>query len=86
MVKLSDGRQVSADLTRMTIGEFRGLLSADQPEAEGDAILARVFGLEPAEIEKLPFPDYRALSRELFDRARNPEGTRPNSPGGSTGT
>jgi hypothetical protein len=83
VVKLKDGREVEADLSRMTIGEYRSLLNPEQSEAEGDAIVARVFGLDPAEMAGLPYTDFRVLSEELFERIRKPS---PNSPSGSTGT
>jgi hypothetical protein len=86
MVKLMSGREVEADLGAITIAEFRALFDPKQLEAEGDATLGKVFGLSSAEVSSLPFPDYRAISKEMFDRARDPETSRPNSPGGSTET
>jgi hypothetical protein len=86
VVKLKDGREVEADLSRMTIGEFRAMLNPEQADAEGDAIVARVFGLDPAEMTGLPYTDFRALSGELFERIRNPESSRPLSQGASTST
>jgi hypothetical protein len=86
VVKLKDGREVEADLSRMTIGEFRAMLNPEQADAEGDAIVARVFGLDPAEMAGLPYTDFRALSEELFERIRNPGASSPNSQSGSTGT
>lgn len=69
---LSDGREITLDLNRITLEEWRNLFHQEQPEEEGDKILARVCGLEAGEIVKLGYLDYRRLTKKFFERAREP--------------
>jgi hypothetical protein len=71
-VTLHDGRVVGIDLHRIPMREFRKLLDTDQPQAEGDATLAKAVGLSVDELLDLSQPDYRALVTAFFKAAREP--------------
>ena len=70
--RLSDGRELTPDLNRLTISEYRALFTADQTADEGDAIIARVYGLPAADVASLPLLDYKRLSTALIAAAREP--------------
>jgi len=71
-VILHDGREIEIDLYQCSLKEFRNLLDPGKPDDEGDEILAKVCGLTKAEIQSLPYPDYRALVKAFYAKARNP--------------
>lgn len=82
-VKLSDGRGLVFDLSKITISEFRALLDPARNEGEGDELLGRCVGLTADEIGALPYPDYRVLVEAFYKTAREPLAD-PNSPSAST--
>ncbi len=82
-VTLANGRDLTFDLSKITISEFRLLFDPAQKEHEGDALVGRCAGLSVKEIGALPYPDYRLLMREFFRKAREPFAN-PNSPSAST--
>lgn len=71
-VTLSDGREITLDLSLLTVGEWRAMLSRDQAAEEEDAILERIAGLEAGSIVKLPYPDWRRLAMRFYQKAREP--------------
>jgi len=83
MVKLSDGRELSADMMQITQREYRSLFDKDQKPEEEDAIIGKAFGLTADEVADLPQPDYRLLGREFFRAAKGPLDD-PNSQSAST--
>lgn len=85
MVKLSDGRELTADLYKISQREYRSLFDKAQPAAEEDAIVGKAFGLTADEIADMPQPDYRLVVREFFDKAKEPLAD-PNSQSASTST
>lgn len=84
-VILSDGREITFDLLKISLSEYRALFDAHQPEEE-DAVLARVAGLTVDEYRALPVPDWRALAAAFFRKAREPLETAPNSASASIST
>ena len=70
MVTLSDGRTVTYDLGRLTLREYRSLFEPSQPDADADAILSKVTGLD--DIGSLPYLDWRRLMQGFFKAAREP--------------
>ena len=85
MVKLSDGRELTADLYKISQREYRALFDKTQTTAEEDATVGKVFGLTADEIADIPQPDYRLVVREFFDKAKEPLAD-PNSQSASTST
>lgn len=82
-IKLSSGQEVTLDLYKISLQEFRWLLDPDRPNEEGDAIIGRAIGMDAEAVGKLPYPDYRLLVKTLFEKARNPL-ENPNSESAST--
>jgi hypothetical protein len=77
-VTLSDGKEITFDLSRMTIREYRGMFETQEDADKSDATLARVAGITVEELQALPYPDYRKLARVFFKRCREPD-TDPNA-------
>ncbi len=71
-VTLSSGREITFDLYKISLAEFRNLLDPGRPNEEGDAIIGKATGMTAEQVGELPYPDYRLLVRHLFDKARNP--------------
>lgn len=82
---LSDGREITFDLMALSLAEFRALFDAKQPQAEADAILARVVGMTLEEYNALPYLEWRRMTVEFFKKSRNPLAD-PNLAGESTST
>lgn len=78
MITLSDGRQIKADMTKITIREYRQLFAPDTGQEIEDGMIARVYGLDVKELLDLPYPDYRLLLKGFFDAARDPVAADPN--------
>jgi len=70
--KLSDGREVTIDLHKVTIKEWRALLRPDQPEEDEYATLAKIIGWKPKDVENLPYPDFRLLGTKVAEKASRP--------------
>lgn len=69
---LADGREIDINLEAITIREYRELFSPKQSAEEETAILAKVSGMTPDEVESLSMLDYKRLLRELLAVARQP--------------
>ncbi|MHC4334125.1 MAG: hypothetical protein ACYSUV_10300 [Planctomycetota bacterium] len=71
-LKLSDGREVTIDLYKVTIKEWRDLLNPEQAEEDEYATLAKVCGMKPEEVAGLAYPDFRLLGQKVAEKASNP--------------
>lgn len=69
-VKLSDGREVTVDLSKITLAEHRSLFSPDQENE--DRLLAQVAGMKVAEFTVLPMCDWKLITEVYFWLAKNP--------------
>jgi hypothetical protein len=72
-VILSDEKQITFDLSKMTIREYRGMFDPQEDDNKTDETLARVAGMTLEELQLLSFPDYRKVARAFFSRCRNPD-------------
>lgn len=66
------GREITFDLEKMTIKEFRELFDPNQSDEKGDEIIARVSGMTADDISALSFVDYKKLSKAFFKKAKEP--------------
>lgn len=82
-VVVINGREITIDMSRVKVREYRALTRPDCPIEEEDKVMSLVSGLSIDEIGDLSWLDYRALWAEFFERARNPLAV-PNSPSAST--
>lgn len=69
---LSDGREIYMNLNAVSIKEWRTMKDLEQPEVEGDKILARVCGMTLEEVQSLGAGDWRSAAIRMHERFRNP--------------
>ena len=74
-VTLEDGREINIDLTKITVKAWREYVRADTTPEDDDAMLSKLTGLVPEEIENLSYLDWRKLDRAFAEKIRNPLGT-----------
>lgn len=67
-----DGREITIDMSKITIKEYRTLFSPEQTAEEGDAVVGKTVGMTAEEIQALPQPDYRKLVAKFFEAAKAP--------------
>jgi hypothetical protein len=77
-IVLSDGREIAFDLSRVTMREYNGLFSADQPPDKDAEIIARVAGLSLEEYramqtsDTLTLMDWKRFHQAFFKKCREP--------------
>jgi hypothetical protein len=69
---LENGRDITFDLSKMSVKEYRRLFDKEQTQAEEDETLARVCGLTVDEYLAIPYPEWRSLTIAFFGAARRP--------------
>lgn len=69
---LTDGREITIDLSVVTIREYRALFDKKQKQEDEDATLAKAVGLTVDELLDISQPDYRRLAEAFFKAAREP--------------
>jgi len=84
-LKLSDGREVVVDLSKISITEHRSLFNANDKQENEDRLLSRVCGLDLKEFQALPMADWKLITECYFWLVRNPVYD-PNSQSASTST
>ncbi len=82
---LSDGREITFDLDKISIREYRALFDPKQSVAEEDALIRAVSGLGDEEYLGLSLNDQKRLLKAFLKKARAPLAD-PNSAGASTTT
>ena len=71
-ITLSTGQEITFDLNKMTRREMVQLLSTEQTEEEGHAIIAKTCDLTGEEISNLGFEDWRRLMRAFWKKSARP--------------
>jgi len=71
-ITLSSGKEITFDLTRMTVREYRALFDKSQGQDEEDTTLARVCGLTVEEYLDIPYPEWKQLTVAFFHAVRMP--------------
>jgi hypothetical protein len=69
---MSEGREITFDLSKLTLKEYRELFNRQQPQADEDATMRKVTGLTQEELENLPLEDYKRLFKAFMGRCREP--------------
>ena len=77
MAKLSNGKELKPDFTKITVKEYRALLATQELEQE-DELIGKVYGLSGDELRELSYYDFRLISKEFIAAARDPVGYDPN--------
>ena len=67
---LSDGREVTIDLNKISVKEFRASLEKDQTFEDEYKTIEKVTGL--SNVGELGYEDYRRLIQAYIDKARAP--------------
>jgi hypothetical protein len=62
----------SIDLSKVSIEDYRKLANTRMSDPAGDEVLARAAGMTLAEVQALPYNDYRRLLRKFFSTASAP--------------
>lgn len=70
-ITLKDGREITFDLDKITIKEYRALFETSQDE-EDYATIAKASGLNPDDVAGLSYSDWRRLTRAFFKKAAEP--------------
>ena len=76
-IRLSDGRDLTPDLSHVTLRAYRKLFAEGHAQAEEDAVIAGAYGLTVDEFLEVNIFDYQALVKGFFEAARNPAGASP---------
>lgn len=89
MIKLKDGREIQIDLYALSVLEVRALSAPTKKGKDdtGDESISKVTGLTVAELQALPFPDYRKITAAFWKLVLNPladDGEQKNSVSEST--
>ena len=71
-ITLSDGRAVTFDLDLMTLEEFDALRDPMQPKDEERTIIARVCGMELADLKNMGYLQYSRLVTAFIKRCNDP--------------
>lgn len=69
---LSNGREITFALDKMSVREYRGLFSTKQSLDEENEVVARVCGLSLDEYLDMPYQEWRRLLVALIKKAREP--------------
>ena len=80
-------RKITIDLYALTVQDVRDLLDVKKKAHEGDVILSKVVGLTAEELQAMPYPDYRKLTKFFWQCVNDPlkdEDEVKNSPSAST--
>lgn len=80
-VKLSNGREVAFDWSKVTRAEYRDAMNPRGSLVAEDVLLSKVTGIPIKELESLPYNEWQMLFREAF-KARSD--IIPNSQSAST--
>jgi hypothetical protein len=86
---LEGGRELTLDLRKISIKEFRLAVDQNSKEDESDEIVARAVGLKLKEFQALSQPDYRRIVAAFWRASTQPlesdkDSTVKNSPSEST--
>ena len=71
-VKLSNGREITVDIGRISVREYRASFNPEQKQDDEDGTLAKVAGLAVDELLDLSQPDYRRIITAMLADAKQP--------------
>lgn len=69
---LSSGKEITIDLHKISVREWRDLVSDKGDQEQEDELTARICGLTVDEMLDLPQPDYRKLLVAIVKKAKEP--------------
>lgn len=71
-VVLSDGKEITFDLRKIKISEYRELFEDNHPYDDEVELMARVSGIDVDAIRDLSLYDHKKLWRAFFDVCQQP--------------
>lgn len=71
-VTLSDGRELTFDLNKVTRKEYADLVSGKLTNEQDDEIVGKACGLTSEQVSKLGYLDWRKAAQAFFKKAREP--------------
>ena len=69
---LSDGQEITFDLNKITIKEYREIFDPTETNEDSDRKLAKVCGMELDEVLSISYLDYRQLVNAFFRKCKEP--------------
>lgn len=69
---LGNGREITFDLHKLNMRQWRGLFDASESDERSDETLARVAGLSADEMDALDFIEYKQLFAAFLRKTREP--------------
>ncbi len=77
-ITLSNGREITFDLTKLTLREYRGLFDRNQKQGDEDEVISRSAGMTLDEYQDLTLYDSKQIVVAFLKTARKPVGVDPN--------
>lgn len=71
-VTLSDGREITINLGKVTVKEWRALFDPKQPDDEEYTIVGKAAGMTAEQVGSLSLPDWQRLYRAMLKKAQEP--------------
>ena len=71
-MKLSNGREIKVDLSKITIAEWRYMWAFDSDNDKSDAILGGVVGMTAKEVQALKYQDFKRLTKAVIEASQEP--------------
>lgn len=71
-VTLSDGREITFDLSAFTLKQFIELREPKVTEEESDSVIARACHMSHAEVIALSYLDYKKILKRFFEVCAKP--------------
>ncbi len=69
---LTDGTEITFDLSKMPYGQWKGLFDAKESDEKSDVTIARVAGVTTEQLNALPYPEYKGLFAAFLQKCRSP--------------
>jgi len=76
---LSSGKEITFDLTKLTHGQWKGLIRPTKGAEKEDAIISRCSDLSIEELDALGEREYRAIADAFVKRVVSPISSDPNA-------
>jgi hypothetical protein len=65
-------RTITVDLYKLTVQDVRDLLDVKKKPHDGDVILSKALGMPPEDLEAMPYPEYRKVTKFFWQCVNDP--------------
>lgn len=69
---LKDGTEITFDLEKITVEEYRNMFKPGATQEAEDALVARVAGIDPSAFKKMSLREYKKFTQAFYTKAVNP--------------